>query len=153
MAFLCWVVLCCSTAARIKGCSWVGTVVFAVFAGRFGVAVFNFNHLYWLLHKITNTQTHASKAQTCCIASHLLGSVTYITRHCSNTTHNSTLQTSSFATAALNMHTFTKQQRQGGPKYQSRTLVGNWSEELENYASNMRTFLASRAAGTTKTDL
>lgn len=50
------------------------------------------------------------------------------------------------------MHTFTKQQRQGGPKYQSRTLIGNWSEELDQYASTMKSFLEQRRAGTLKTD-
>jgi hypothetical protein len=51
------------------------------------------------------------------------------------------------------MHTFTKQQRQGGQRYQSKTLIGNWSEELDQYAANMKAFLESRRAGTLKTDM
>jgi hypothetical protein len=51
------------------------------------------------------------------------------------------------------MHIFTKQQRQGGPRFQSRTLVGNWSEELDQYAANMKASLEQRRAGTLKTDM
>jgi hypothetical protein len=51
------------------------------------------------------------------------------------------------------MHIFTKQQRQGGPRFQSRTLVGNWSEELDQYAANMKAFLEQRRVGTLKTDM
>jgi hypothetical protein len=50
------------------------------------------------------------------------------------------------------MHTFTKQQRQGGARYQPRTLVGNWSEELSQYAANMHAFLESKRAGTLQMD-
>jgi hypothetical protein len=51
------------------------------------------------------------------------------------------------------MHSFTKQQREGGGRYQSRTLVGNWSEELSAYAHNMDAFLDARRGGTLRTDL
>lgn len=50
------------------------------------------------------------------------------------------------------MHTFTRQQRQGGPKYQSRTLIGNWNEELTAYAENMKAFIEQKRNGTLKLD-
>lgn len=51
------------------------------------------------------------------------------------------------------MHCFTKQQRQGGPRYQSRTLIGNWSEEADQFAEQMQTYLEQKRAGTLQTDM
>eukprot|EP00879_Flechtneria_rotunda_P021613 GHRR01022780.1.p1 GENE.GHRR01022780.1~~GHRR01022780.1.p1 ORF type:complete len:394 (+),score=136.20 GHRR01022780.1:107-1288(+) len=50
------------------------------------------------------------------------------------------------------MHTFTKQQRQGGAKYQPRTLVGNWSEEVNLQRSALQEFLQQKQAGALKVD-
>lgn len=50
------------------------------------------------------------------------------------------------------MHTFTKQQRQGGVKYASRTLVGNWSEDLDLQAASLTQFLQKKETGALKVD-
>ncbi|WIA11012.1 hypothetical protein OEZ85_011166 [Tetradesmus obliquus] len=50
------------------------------------------------------------------------------------------------------MHTFTKQQRQGGGKYAARTLIGNWSEDVDLQAASLKQFMQKREAGSLKLD-
>jgi hypothetical protein len=50
------------------------------------------------------------------------------------------------------MHTFTKQQRQGGGKYAARTLMGNWSEEVDLQAASLKQFIQKRETGSLKLD-
>jgi hypothetical protein len=50
------------------------------------------------------------------------------------------------------MHTFTKQQRQGGGKYAARTLIGNWSEDVDLQAASLKQFMQKRETGSLKLD-
>eukprot|EP00878_Enallax_costatus_P043536 GHUV01051552.1.p1 GENE.GHUV01051552.1~~GHUV01051552.1.p1 ORF type:complete len:182 (+),score=32.28 GHUV01051552.1:140-685(+) len=49
------------------------------------------------------------------------------------------------------MHTFTRQQRQGGVRYAPRTLVGNYFEDVELQSAALEEFLQRKATGTLKT--
>lgn len=49
------------------------------------------------------------------------------------------------------MHTFTRQQRQGGVRYAAGTLVGNYFEDVELQSAGLKDFMQRKATGTLKT--
>jgi hypothetical protein len=50
------------------------------------------------------------------------------------------------------MQQYTRQQREGGVRYGTRTLVGNWNEELEAHSTTLKNFVSKQETGTLKLD-
>ena len=48
--------------------------------------------------------------------------------------------------------TYTKQQRQGGSRYGTGTLIGNWNEDVELQGSELKDFLTRQSNGMLRTE-